>query len=86
MLLTDVWEALEGLAIEIPTHLIIKPIAESIGIKFKSPKDKDGPSDADISSLVKLAGNKSRKNLPDFVSNSPTFQKMVEDVKNAKRS
>lgn len=82
MLLTEVWEALEGLRKEPPTHILLRPQAAFFGFKFESdPKDKQSP-DSDVGQVMNMFGKaKDSAALPGYVRNDPAFQKMVAEMR-----
>lgn len=87
MLLTDVWEAMEYLALEPPAHLLLRPVAHFFGYQFHEEsatkpqggaKAKPQPSTAEIASLMQV-GQRGGE-LPAYIRNSPSFQKMIAEM------
>lgn len=87
MLLTDVWEALEYMKLEPPTHILLRPVAQFFGYKpEESPQAEPGkrnPTQAELATLnlPQFGPRLSADKLPAHIRKSPTFQKMVQELR-----
>lgn len=78
MLVTDTWEAMEYMAVEPPTHVLL---AAFLGYKAqRKPTPGNNPSEAEVSSaLTGLV--KEKTPAPEWMRNSPSLQKLFADMK-----
>lgn len=87
MLLTDVWDALEYMKLEPPTHILLRPVAQFFGYKAaESPQAetvKRNPTQAELASfnLPQFGPVQAADKLPAHIRKSPAFQKMVRELR-----
>lgn len=88
MLLTDVWDALDGLAEQPPEHDHLRYIAQALGwdseANKKLAKKKQTNATGDVGGLMQIGGRpKPASACPPHIKNSPTLQRMFAEMESA---